>query len=272
MLRFDAYTASVRGVGFRELCAIVDFEGSKVTGGRGYHGYGERISFRDAGGTEIASVSHGGTNAKTPMLEVTGERTPKIVPVFREAFPAHSCSRVDSAYDLEKTGAWDELLGEVLAVKAKHKLKGEQRGDWQDFPEDGRTMYLGAPTSTVRTRLYEKGKQPEYRALGHPDWVRLEIQVRPAKDAKSVYAGLTPEQVWGASRYTRDLAARVLQKDLDAFPAGTVWKETSEQQKRRAGARQYGPLFVRWLQQTGDIDTAFGRELQELIRTNKFHG
>lgn len=272
MVRFDAYTASVRGASYSQLCTIVDFTGSKVVGSRGHHGYAERISFRDQGGEEVAAVSYGGTNAKTPMIECKGEKTPLIVPAIREAFPTHSCSRVDSAYDLQKPNAWDELLAEVLAVKAAHKLKGEQRGDWQDFPEDGRTMYLGAPTSTVRTRLYEKGLTKEYRSLAMPDWVRLEIQVRPAKEAKKVYATLTAEQVWGASRYTRDLAARVLQKELDPFPAGTVRKESSEQQKRRAAARQYGPLFIQWLQETGDIDTTFGRELKELIRTNRLHG
>lgn len=271
MVRFDAYSATVRGIDFRELCAIVDFEGSKVTGGRGFYGYGERISFRDASGAELASVSHGGTNANTPMMEVTGERTQIIVPEFRAAFPAHSCSRVDSAYDIEKAGAWDELLTEVLAVKAKHKLKGEKRGDWDDHPEDGRSMYLGAPSSPVRTRLYEKGKQPEYRALGHPDWVRLEVQVRPAKDAKKTFASLTAEEVWGASRYTRDLAARVLHRELDAFPAGTVWKESSTQQKRRNMARQYGAITMDMAREAGSIE-AFCEQLAELMRTNRLHG
>lgn len=271
MVRFDAYTASVRGASYRELCAIVEFDGSKVVGSRGHHGYAERISFREPGGEEVAAVSYGGTNAKTPMIECKGEKTPFIVPAIRETFPGHSCSRVDSAYDLEKPGAWDELLSEVMAVKSKHKLKGEQRGDWQDFPEDGRTMYLGAPTSTVRTRLYEKGKQPEYRELGHPDWVRLEIQVRPAKEAKKVYATLTPEQVWGASRYTRDLAARVLQKELDPFPAGTVRKESSEVLKRRHMVRQYGPLALNWLDEAGDIET-LRAQILEYMRTNRLHG
>lgn len=262
MVRFDAYTASVRGIGYRDLCAIVDFEGAEVVGGKGHYGYAERISFRDAGGAEIAAVQYGGTNAATPMVEFKGERTPVLVDAVREAFPEHSCSRVDSAYDIAKPGAWDTLLADVLAVKATHKLKGEQRGDWQDFPEDGRTMYLGAPSSTVRTRLYEKGKQPDYRSLGMPDWVRLEVQVRPAKEAKKRYATLTAEQVWGASRYTRDLAARVLQRELNPFPAGTVRKETSEERKCRFMMKQYGPTVLAWLDRAGDIETLRAQMLQ----------
>lgn len=272
MVRFDAYTATVRDADYRDLCQIVDFPGSNVIGGKGYYGYAQRISFRDAFGKELSCVQYGGVNAATPMVEFKGERTPALVDAVRGAFPEHSCTRVDSAYDLDRPGAWDDLLANVLAVKAAHKLKGEKRGDWDDHPEDGRTMYLGAPTSPIRSRLYEKGREPDYRHLCMPDWVRLEIQVRPTKDAKKLYATLNPEQVWGASRYTRDLAARVLNREVDPFPAGTVRQETSEQKKRRSMAAQYGAITLEWLRQTGDIDTQFGRELIEMMKSNRMIG
>jgi hypothetical protein len=270
MVRFDAYTATVRDADYRDLCQIVDFSGAKVTGSKGHYGYSERISFRDACGAELACVQFGGTNAATPMVEFKGDRTPLLVDAVRSAFPEHSCSRVDSAYDLDRPGAWDALLTDVLAVKADHKLKGEKRGDWDDHPEDGRTMYLGAPTSPVRCRLYEKGRQPDYRALGMPNWVRLEVQVRPAKAAKKRYATLDAEQVWGASRYTRDLAARVLQREVDPFPAGTVHKESPTQQKRRSMMRQYGAIALDWLTEAGSIEE-LRRQYEEIMRTNRLH-
>jgi predicted transcriptional regulator len=34
---------------------------------------------------------------------------------------------------------------------------GGKAGDWDDFPEKGRTLYLGSTSSPVRARLYEKG-------------------------------------------------------------------------------------------------------------------
>lgn len=47
-------------------------------------------------------------------------------------------------------------------------------GDWY-AAERGRTLYVGAPSSAVRVRFYEKGIQ-----LGSsPNWVRFEWQVRP---------------------------------------------------------------------------------------------
>ncbi|WP_235605818.1 replication initiation factor domain-containing protein, partial [Rhodanobacter thiooxydans] len=82
----------------------------------------------------------------------------------------------------------------------------EKRGDW-DMPELGRTQYLGASSSAVRARLYEKGKQPEFRHLSRFDLCRLEIQVRPAKDAKDAYSKLSALEVWGASKWTRQLAS-----------------------------------------------------------------
>jgi hypothetical protein len=101
--------------------------------------------------------------------------------------------------------------------------------------------------------------------------MRLEIQVRPAKEAKNVYATLTPEQVWGASRYTRELAARVLQKELDSFPAGTVCKESSEVLKRRYMVRQYGSLALNWLDEACDVET-LRAQILEYMRTNRLHG
>ena len=58
---------------------------------------------------------------------------------------------------------------------------GGKAGDWDDFPEKGRTLYLGSQSSPVRMRLYEKGLQPEYAHLNRPNWARIEVQVRPAK-------------------------------------------------------------------------------------------
>ena len=51
---------------------------------------------------------------------------------------------------------------------------GGKAGDWDDFPEKGRTLYLGSQSSPVRMRLYEKGLQPEYAHLNRPNWARIE--------------------------------------------------------------------------------------------------
>ena len=48
--------------------------------------------------------------------------------------------------------------------------------------------------------------------MNRPKWARIEVQVRPAKEAKETFASLSPMDVWGASRWTRDIAAKVLEQ------------------------------------------------------------
>lgn len=266
MVEFDAYTATVRGANVGEVLGML-FEESKhgwqMRQGRGHHGFESRVGLRDESGSEAAAVAWGGAHDGLVMIEVKGTPTRELVPAIRARYPEHACTRVDAAYDLEKPGAWDELLTEVLDVKSKFKLKGEKRGDW-DYPEDGRTMYLGATTSPVRARLYEKGKQPEYRDSGHPDWVRLEVQVRPQKDARTVYKGLTPVEVWGASPYTRELAVRILKRELDPFPAGTVWRPSSRDRALDFMCEQYGSHLLSLKEDLGSWE-CLGLTLRDMI-------
>lgn len=270
MVEFDAYTATVRGAEVSDVLALL-FEsgrhGWQMRQGRGHHGFESRVGLRDESGTEAAAVAWGGGHQGLVMIEVKGVPARCIVPAIRERYPEHVCTRVDSAYDLEKPGAWDELLEVVTDVKAKYRLKGEKRGDW-DFPEDGRTMYLGSTSSPVRARLYEKGKQPEYRGLGHPDWVRLEVQVRPQKDAKKVYKGLEPLEVWGASPYTRELAARVFRRELCPFPAGTVWKPSQRDRALDFMVAQYGAHLLSLKEDLGSWE-CLGLTLRDMIARNR---
>ena len=200
------------------------------------------------------------------MVEVKGERTPEVVERLRSRFP-HRCTRVDSCVDFERPGAFEELLRPVLKAKEEHKLYGEKRGDWE-FPELGRTQYLGASSSAVRARLYEKGKQPEYRHLSRFDLCRLEIQVRPAKDAKDEYSKLSALEVWGASKWTRQLASEVLSEMLDPHPPGTVRKDTKRDQALRWMCSQYGPHLVSLAGDLGGWEV-LGLTLREMIEEER---
>jgi DNA relaxase NicK len=262
MIRFDAYTATTLAARPPEVIDLVFDRFSLGIQGHGFHGFEHRLSVRDRSGVESAAVSWGGRQGQRVMLEVKGEKTPDVVEVLRQRYP-HRCTRVDSCFDVEGPGAFDLLLGHCLDVKREHGLYGDRAGDW-DFPELGRTQYLGATTSAVRGRLYEKGKQPEYRHLGRPDLVRLEIQVRPQKEAKDAYAHFQPTEVWGASKWSRDLAARVLTEDVERLPAGTVWRESSTARKTRWLCRQYGPLLLDLKRDFGDWECV-GRELERVM-------
>jgi DNA relaxase NicK len=266
--RFDAYTAT--GTGFKPhdvMPLLVDgVSGVKLTEGKGFHHFGERLAVADDFG-QFAAVQWGGAHGERVMIEVKGERTPQVVDGLRQRFE-HRCTRVDSAVDFEQPGAWESLLAPVMQAKDDFRLYGEPRGDWRDFPEKGRTQYLGAKSSVVQARLYEKGKQAEYAHLARTDWVRLELQVRPEKDAKQRYAALSASEVWGASPWTRQLAASVLELHLAEQPAGTVWRRTQRDQALAWMVRQYGAHLVSLAEDLGGW-RELGQTLAEMIEEQR---
>jgi DNA relaxase NicK len=270
MVRFDAYTLTTQAAKADQLLPLLYFFGDQVTEGRGFHTFGSRASVRDADGDEVGYVQWGGKQEDRVMLEVKGTRTPAVVEAVRASYP-HRCTRVDSCADFDAPGAFDRVLGAVMDAKKDHRLYGESRGDWDDFPELGRTQYLGAATSPVKLRLYEKGKQPEYRHLDRSDWCRLEIQVRPQKEAKQAYAGLSALEVWGASKWTRQLAALVLAEHVDPHPPGTVWKVSERDKKLQWMLKQYGAALVSLADDCGGWDVA-GLTLREMFQAMKGRG
>lgn len=267
-VRFDAYTATTTAAKPAELLGILMCHGDVVRPGKGFHTFKERAVVVDDCGDQAGYVQWGGKQGDRVMIEVKGARTPQIVARLRNEVESHRCTRVDSCLDVDRPGAFEALLGPVRQVKQDHKLYGERRGDWDDFPELGRTEYLGAPTSAVRARLYEKGKQPEYRDAGRLDWARLEIQVRPAKDAKDDFAKLSAVEVWGASKWTRHLAALVLAEQLDAHPAGTVRRLSARDQALGWMVKQYGPHLVGLAQDLGGWDV-LGLTLGEMVKAEQ---
>lgn len=264
LTRFDAYTATTRAAKGHDFFVMLNRADDKFREGKGHHGFAHRASFTGRDGAEAASVSWGGTHGDLVMIEAKGERTPGIVSRLRASYE-HRCTRVDSCHDVEAPGAFESLLKPCLEVKRSHKLKGSKAGDWEDFPEDGRTLYIGANTSPVKLRLYEKGHQPEYRHLNRPDWVRIELQVRPAKDAKDAYSHADSLAVWGASKWSRELAGLVLAAELAPLPAGTVYKLTEQDRALRWMCKQYGTSLMGLHSQLGGWDEV-GLKLGEMVR------
>lgn len=248
MVRFDAYSATTVEATSNDMLSLLADAGGigaihKLRQGKGFHTFGERIGITNQDGVEWGSVQWGGRQGERVMIEVKGEATPKAAELLRSRF-SHRCTRVDACADFDAPGSFERLLEACTQVKQGHRLKGEKQGDWDDFPELGRTLYLGARASVCRVRLYEKGKQPEYRHLERPDWTRIEVQVRPAKDAKTAFSALSPTEVWGASAWTRELAGKVLQEHIDPHPAGTTYRLTQRDAAIEWMCRQYGAHMV----------------------------
>lgn len=266
-VRFDAYTATTHALKPADVVPwLFRFPSDTMQEGRGFHTFGHRVSISDGSGDQVGAIQWGGRQGERVMVEVKGERTPEVVERLRSA-AEHRCTRVDACIDFERPGAFEALLESVLRVKAEHKLYGERRGDWE-FPELGRTQYLGANSSAVRARLYEKGKQPEFRHLDRFDLARLEIQVRPQKDAKSEYAKLAPVEVWGASKWTRELAVDVLEQHLDPHPPGTIRKDSKRDAALRFMVGQYGKHLTSLAADLGGWDV-LGLTLQEMLKEQR---
>lgn len=266
MVRFDAYSATSTQAHRDDLMALLLGSGDQVRSSRGFHTFGERHAVIDPSGDEVGAVMAGGRQGDRVMLEVKGERSPSVVDALRGRYE-HRCTRLDTCVDFDRPGAFAELLAPVLRVKDEFAIYGEKRGDW-DQPELGRTVMLGARTSVIKFRLYEKGKQPEYRHLNCPDRVRAELQVRPVKVAREVYAHVSAVDAWGASRWTAALAGELLGVRLDRVAPGTMWKPTERERALRWMVRQYGPHLVGLAEDLGGWDV-LGLTLREMHNEDK---
>lgn len=261
--RFDAYTATTRAAKATDALNLCLMVGDRIKQGKGFHGFGERFSITAPDGQEAAAISSGGTHGDRIMIEVKGSRTPDVVEKIRAQYE-HRCTRVDSCYDFDEPGVFEKILEPCIEVKKAFRIKGGKAGDWDDFPEDGRTLYLGASKSAVRTRLYDKGRQPEYLHLNRPNWARLEIQVRPVKQAKDTFAKAAPSEVWGASRWTREIAARVLAAKVAPLAAGTTYRLTEQERRLRFLCKQYGSTIMQLAADLGSWDLV-GANLKQMI-------
>lgn len=266
MIRFDAYTATTKAAKSDDLLALlVDAAGTghAISSGRGFHTFGFRTSVKGSDGHEVGAVHWGGRQGELAMIEVKGEKSPGVAEALRAKY-WHRVTRVDACADFDAPGAFESLLAPSIEVKKERGIMGGKAGDWDDFPEKGRTLYLGSKNSPVRMRLYEKGLQPEYLHLSRPNWTRIEVQVRPAKEAKASYAEASPVDVWGASRWTREIAAKVLQQHVDPHPAGTVYRLTDRETALRWMCKQYGKHLTSLAQDLGGWD-CLGLTLNEIL-------
>lgn len=196
----------------------------------GYH-HGELI--KNAAGDVLATLLHGG-NGGLPHAFASGDRAPAFSELVRRLWPdRHRVSRMDAALDFDNgDSTFADLLAFCHSIADGERVDGDirrrvarvttdQRGDWH-HEIHGRTFYLGSYKSRILVRLYEKGIQlrDEAEKLGRarPDvsdnLVRLEVQVRPVKDAKSLAASCEPADAFGYSEWSRELFRRVMGSEL----------------------------------------------------------
>lgn len=207
-----------------------------------------------------------------PHAWASGDATEEFVEVVRARWPTtHYCTRVDSAADFKETGGWERLFAAAKRVKEHSRVKG--RLILPDDLRDGRTYYLGAPSSDVRMRLYEKGAQ----VLGQrcieagtenplADWVRAEVQIRPGPVAREAVARMTAAEVWGCSPWVKSLAMEIRDMEVKRFKMHQK-KETNLERAYRFMLLQYGSVLRQMHEDQGGWDVVglqIGHDLEHV--------
>lgn len=257
--RFDWMQATVYDDVLEISTTVADALDGEVFDARGLNGYRASKVVKRSDET-LARVLYGGNG--NPHLMTTGACADEVVPVLRGAWPdAHQVTRMDSAQDFDQEGGYDALHEVLLEVAAAAGLTvTEMQSTRQGYRS--RTTYLGAPSSRIRVRLYEKGlfERQEGRTAAPEHWVRLESQIRPTGvTARLRAAQLDAAEAWGFARWTRDLAELVLGVDVDGVRM-QVHREPDYMRAIRSLERQYGPTLRRALEVEGSWE-AVGRLL-----------
>lgn len=255
---FDFYGASVEADPSELLAGLVRrFDLSSVRTARGMHGFNRGAEVH-RGERVLARVWWEGTGPD-PHVQGSGESAPTVADYLRGLECSHYVARADVREDYTAPGAFDLLSGLCLTVADAHRIKVIHQGDWHRA-KDGRTVYLGAPTSPIRLRCYEKGLQ----VGGDPDHVRVELQVRPRKEGRSMCARAQPAELFGSSRWSRELGDRLGMPEVQRLRVGTTWRAPDEQRARAVLVRQYGRVLKAWAEEIGSF-SGLGVKLGELV-------
>ena len=189
---------------------------------RGFEIYCDQESF--------CKISEGGTN---PGVHVESKSlSHRVVPLIKKW--KHQVSRVDACIDVVDPEFFDWCNGELVKTALKNRIRLDQVGDWERGIS--RTRYLGSRQSMVQICMYEKG----YQVGGDPDWVRLEVRVRPSKKyQKLTVAGFDALEVFTYPKWMQKIYHMI---GINYEPPQTLWQPKDTQFARYHLIKQYGKI------------------------------
>lgn len=267
MAAFDWYQATIHAPVNDVLEALgAASERASLEHGRGHHGYAHSTVLEAADGFR-ATVWHGGSH-EYPHAVLTGDSAEPGAEIIRASFPQHFVTRADAREDFGDVGAFDRIVPELLEVAKVHRVKVDTRGDHL-LTMQGRTVYLGAPSSACRQRLYDKAAELRAKFAADPvklaqvpdHLVRLEAQVRPqTHEAKLAFATIEPMAVMGSSAWLREVWQRVAGLELEPVQVGKPWRQSDDERAYSYLLSQYGGLLERICGDLGSWDMV-GRQI-----------
>ncbi|MGX1794200.1 hypothetical protein ACWIDW_14805, partial [Microbacterium sp. NPDC055312] len=251
--RFDWMQTTVRDDPEQLWDVLAGTLGGELEDARGLNGY-ERSKLIKRDGETLARVLYGGSNG-SPHVIATGAASDDVVPVVRGAWPVHEVTRMDTAQDFDEEGGYDRLRAVMLELAEASRITVTSVESTRQGVRS-RTTYLGAPSSRVRVRLYEKGKFEQQQGHGASEhWFRLESQIRPTgQRARLLSASIGPVEAWGMARWTRDLAAAAMGVDVQPITM-QLRREPDYMRAIRNLARQYGPTLQKAIEVEGSWES-----------------
>lgn len=218
------------------------------------------------GSLVILHIAWGGHNGSVHFIS-SGAVSHEVYVWLSDVYKGlYSVSRADVCQDCRAEGMWEYMFKESERFALNRKIKTQHVGDYLTG-ENGRTLYLGGKTSVTQIRIYEKGKKEK----GDKNWVRLEIQVRPAKAFnKATAATYYPMAFWQQSPWAWDfhnalMKGTTLHTQEPVEGLQTVWKVPDADRAFYSMLKQYGNTLERLLEQCGDwqsVGSHIGAQMQ----------
>ena len=173
------------------------------------------VYYQHASNWEAAGIMFKHGNRKNPLawaIDVTGhgcgfygpERLTRLLRASHDIAQDVKISRIDCAVDLQMGNQDPSVLQEILEANRAKELKE----GWDNHEGNkGITAYIGARTSPVFMRVYDKGA--ESGAIHH-QWIRFEAEFK-RKRAAAMYAPFTGTDDWStlAHQYAAGAAQEI---------------------------------------------------------------
>lgn len=215
--------------------------------GKGLQGWSKSVKGFDVEGHLLGSVYFGGGRDDVHVVSTSAAADQvrrSVVQVDEGVRTARVDTRVDTLVEFRD-------LVQVLRSAARSYGSRITRveSETPDGQTLGRTLYLGAPSSAVRVRVYEKWLESPGQYVEGTN--RVEVQLRPRSSVKERVSSWSPAETFCASRVTQALA-RELGDDLAPVSSLHVKRETPtlERTMESMGA-QYGKGVRTWLEASG---------------------
>jgi hypothetical protein len=226
-MRFDAWNATFPNEVLDEVRFHLETKLGATLENRdqGLHGYkfSELIQIE---GVTHGVIAYGGVNSRL-FVEVKGEASQvwsEFVQSWIKEWAGNDnlalLTRADVCFDWEDDSDVVALapslrrsVEDSVSFERGRPPQWDQRGDWNSIQGRlrGCTLYMGAASSSVRVRLYDKGAELKGRGIDASDNLRrVEVQVRASSKAEKIaWAFNTPEMFWTISVSVRAVASHL---------------------------------------------------------------